>query len=147
MSWGPVAEFLKMVGADPGIFGEAPEIWHSHQQLYFTRPELATVTRPLILLAKVTYKPDKFAEALEGWAPVVKSTKAKESGVLTYSVGKDVEVENRLTFVEIYENKEYLSEVHMKGPALQQKIKDEEGLRTVNPDIVFLKHVAGYWYK
>jgi quinol monooxygenase YgiN len=147
MSWAPVAEFLKTMSSDPGMLGGAPEIWHSNQQLHFTRPELGNLNSPLILLAKLSYKPEKFEEALRGWAPVVESTKSKEPGVLTYSVGKDVEVENRLTLVEIYESKEYLSAVHMKGEALQRKIGEEETLRTVDPDIVFLKHVAGYWYK
>lgn len=147
MSWTPVLEFLEMCKAQPDLMSAAPEIWHSEEAASFIRPELGNQKDSLILLAKVSYKPGKIGEALEGWKPVVKHGQSNEPGVLTYAVAKGVEHEDRLTFVEVYENEKYLHEVHMQSPALQQKIKEDESLRVADPDVVFLKHVAGYWYK
>src|ERR1700712_5628447 len=103
MSWAPVVEFLETCKANPNLLAGAPEIWHSELQDYFTRPELGKAGSPLVVVAKLTYKPEKFTDAFEGWKPVVAHAKSEESGVLTYSVGKDVEHENRLTLVEAYE--------------------------------------------
>lgn len=147
MSWAPVLEFLEMCKSQPDLMKAAPEIWHSEEAASFTRPELGSQRDPLILLAKLSYKAGKIGEALDGWKPVVDYGRANESGVLTYTVAKGVEHEDRLTFVEVYEDERYLQEVHMNGLALQQKIKEEESLRDGDPDVVFLKHVAGYWYK
>jgi quinol monooxygenase YgiN len=144
MKWPPVLEFLEKA---PELMGGAPEIWHSQQQRFFTRPELKQLENPFVLLAKVTYHPDKFAAGLEGWIPVVAATKQNEPGVLSYSIGKDVEHENRLTFVEAYENEKYLQNVHFKSKAVQQKLQEEDELRSAEPEMVLLKHVAGYWCK
>lgn len=147
MDWPAVVEFLDMFQSSPGLLAGAPEIWHSSQQLYFTRPELGKATNPFIVLAKLVYEPEKFDEAFNGWKAPVAHTEANENGVLTYSIGKDVEYANRLTFAEVYESEKYLFDVHMKGAALQKKIQEEDSLRAGKPDIAFLKHVARYWYK
>lgn len=144
MKWPPVLEFLEKA---PELMGGAPEIWHSQQQKLFTRPELKVQENPFVLLAKLSYKPDKFAEGLEGWKPVVTATEQNETGVLSYSVGKDVEHENRLTLVEAYESEKYLQDVHFKSKAVQRKLQEEDELRSAEPEVVFLKHVAGYWYR
>jgi len=71
----------------------------------------------------VIYKPETFNEALEGWKPVVANAKSMEMGTLTYSVGKDAECENRLTFVEADESEKYLKEVHLTSVATREKLK------------------------
>jgi len=147
MKWDTVKEFMETYKTDPDLHGGEPEIWHSNQVELFTRPELAKHENPFVLLAKVNYKPETFNEGLEGWKPVVANAKSKETGTLTYSVGKDVEHENRLTLVEAYESEKYLKEVHFAGAAVQEKMKQEEKLRAAESDVVFLKLVAGYWQK
>ena len=91
------------------------------------------------MLAKLSYKPETFTEGLEGWKQVVANAKSKEAGTLAYSVGKDIEHENRLTLVEAYESEKNLKEVHFK-------MKQEEKLRS-EPDLVILKMVCGYWHQ
>jgi quinol monooxygenase YgiN len=147
MNWPPVQEFLKLFEAEPGLFGGPPEIWHSEQKHLFTRPELANYDSPFVVLAKLSYTPEGFAEALEGWEPVFSHAKSNEKGVLSYSVGKDVEHEDRLTLVEAYESEKYLMDVHFVCPPLSKKLEDEERLRSAEPEVIFLKHVAGYWCK
>jgi quinol monooxygenase YgiN len=147
MNWPPVLEFLTLFEKEPGLFDGAPEIWHSQQTYLFTRPELAGLDNPFVVLAKLNYTKEGFAEGLEGWAPIVAYGESKEKGVFTYSVGKDVEHENRLTLVEAYESEEYLMEVHFKSAPVQKKLQDEDRLRSAEPEVIFLKHVAGYWHK
>lgn len=147
MSWPPVLEFLKTFETEPEIFGGAPEIWHSEQTLMFTRPELANYENPFVVLAKLNYNPESFAEGFKGWEPIVTYGEEQEHGILAYSVGKDVEHKNRLTLVEAYESEKYLMEVHMKSAPLARKLDEEDELRAADPDVVFLKHVAGYWHK
>jgi quinol monooxygenase YgiN len=147
MSWPPVREFLELFEKEPGLFDGAPEIWHSEQAYLFTRPELASHNNPFVVLAKLDYNPESFAEGLAGWEPIVTHGKLEEKGVLSYSVGKGVEHKNRLTLIEAYESEDYLMKVHIKSAALQKKLEEEDRLRAAEPEVVFLKLVAGYWHK
>ncbi|KAF2431271.1 hypothetical protein EJ08DRAFT_696657 [Tothia fuscella] len=147
MKWPPVLDFLQMCTDQPDLLAGAPEIWHSEQKNSFTRPELLKKENPFVLLAKLSYHPDRFAEGLEGWKPVVAHGEKNEPGVLAYSVGKDVEHENRLTLVEAYESEKYLKNVHFKSKPVQKKLHEEDELRSTEPEVVCLRQVAGYWYK
>jgi len=141
MKWDAVQEFMEQYKTDPDLQGGDPEIWHSNQVELFTRPELANAKHEniFVVLAKLSYKPETFTEGLEGWKQVVANAKSKEAGTLSYSVGKDIEHENRLTLVEAYESEKYLKEVHFN-------MKQEEKLRA-GPDLVILKMVCGYWHQ
>jgi quinol monooxygenase YgiN len=147
MSWPPVLEFLELWKSEPNMLQGAPEIWHSHEIEAFSRPKLGEHKSPFVVLAKLNYQSGSLEDAVQGWKPVVAYAQAKERGVLTYTLGKDMEHQNRITLVEAYESEQYLREVHFKSAPVQQKLQEEEHLRVGEPDVVFLKHVAGYWFK
>jgi quinol monooxygenase YgiN len=120
MKWAPVLEFLEARKADPDHLNGSPQIWHSNLVVDgFTRPTLTDAKDPLVILATLQYDGEKdVKEALSGREGAVKSTAKEEHGTLSYAIGSYVETSNRLTFVEIYESKQYLEEVHMRSEVL-----------------------------
>ncbi|KIW05299.1 uncharacterized protein PV09_03824 [Verruconis gallopava] len=147
-AWPPVLEFLEAWKADPGRLSGPPKIWHSnHAVASFTRDALVEAENPFVVLATLQYNSEEeMNDALSGWGPAVSATETSEQGTLSYAIGRDVEVQNRLTFVEVYEDKKYLEDVHMQSDILKKQMEAEKQ-RAPKMEIYMLKKVAGYLRK
>jgi quinol monooxygenase YgiN len=115
---------------------------------FLEAPTLTDAKDSLVILATLQYDGEKdVKEALSGREGAVKSTAKEEHGTLSYAIGSYVETFNRLTFVEIYESKQYLEEVHMRSEVLQKQLEGEQSLRKPKMQVRLLKKVTGYLHK
>jgi quinol monooxygenase YgiN len=147
MKWPPVTEYLEFWKATPDLLSGEAEIWYSNEVGGFTKPELAEKENPYVVLAKITYKPEEYQNAVDGWMSMMDYAQTEEPGWFTFLLGKDVNHPNRATLVEAYESEEYVKDFHFKNEFVLKRLQDDTALRSEELDFVFLKLVAGYWHK
>ena len=140
----PVADLVAYFGANPDLFGGAPDISTSESSSSFTRSTATKEKKPFITYASIVYQEDKREDALEGWKYVTSETVKNEPGTLSYGVYKNKDNDNTVKTVEVYKSEEYFKHVHVPSKAVSQnkeKYGDEIRLSLQH---VFLRLVAGY---
>ena len=114
----------------------------------FTRPESESDKHqdPHIIFSELDYIPGGVEEATPYWKAVVEAGRHKEPGTLAYGVLRDLEKQERLATLEVYESPEYLREVHALSDAISESIKHTQHWRTGLTHHL-LKKVAGFLYR
>lgn len=112
----------------------------------FSRKEVAGVQDPFVAFAELDYKPDTVQQSIPYWKAVVETGRQDEPGTVVYGILKDPKESNKLFALEVYESKEYLTNVHVPSKAIQESIKNTKHLRE-GLKHEFLKVRGGYLYK
>lgn len=112
----------------------------------FSRKEVANVQDPYVVVAELDYKPDMVQKSIPYWKAVVDTGREQEPGTLVYGILKDPAEQNKLFTVEAYENKEYLTDVHVKSKAIEESIKNTKHLRE-GLKHQFLRFRGGFLHK
>ncbi|KAF2269772.1 hypothetical protein CC78DRAFT_239450 [Lojkania enalia] len=124
----------------------APEV-HTSPIAYNKVPQSTPrlLSKPAIVLTHLAYKTGTLMQALEGWKHVVDNVTANEENTLAYTVLND-EKGIEVRTVEVYENWEYVENVHLKNPVIAENQK-KNGADIVYQGAVRLRAVDGFFGK
>jgi quinol monooxygenase YgiN len=92
------------------------------------------------------YQPGTAEQGILGFTNVCNETEKNESGTLSYNILRDKDNADQVKTLEVYENEKYLWDPHAKSAAVSSNKETNKNIRT-NLHLVFLKRVAGYFYR
>lgn len=140
-----VQNLVKIMGSTPSPLGGAPEVHNLPPSAEFVRLGEPT-SDTLLIYAQVEYKEGKSANALTGWNDLVSYCKKNELQTLGYCVTED-EKTNTIRTVEVYENASFVSDVHVRSPAVKANQEQNGTDRKSAISAVKLKIVQGFLSK
>lgn len=108
------------------------------------RPTPSISDNPAIVLANFEYKPGTLGNAVKGWKSVTDYVSAKEDGTKSYTVMADLEKGKEIRTVEVYENWDYMENVHLKSPVIASNVEQNGKDRTGVEGAVRVKFVDGF---
>lgn len=141
-----VKAMIEYMTSKPDLLSAVPDVAMTTSIGKVTKASVEDLSDPFIVYAHLDYKPDTFAEGVEGWKEIVSNTDKREDFVPVYMCLKDNNVANRVRMLEVYNDK-HAFDKHCATALLGKKMGDEARLKAAEPNVAFLKKVTGYWYK
>jgi quinol monooxygenase YgiN len=103
---------------------------------------LSVSANPAIVLANFGYKPGTLENALNGWKEVINYVTKNEEPTRAYAI-LATDGGNEVRTVEVYDNWDYVSNVHLKGPEIAQN-QEQNGKDRTGQGAVRVRAVDGY---
>jgi quinol monooxygenase YgiN len=130
MACEPVKDLIAMMTNDPVLAG-APTIRTLSflDDMEFAKGEAAQLKDPHIVFADIEYSTGKRDATLEHWKKSIQSTK-DESGCFVYGLAKDEAKPDTHYVVEVYQDKKWVDDVHMKSSYVQELVEKTKDAMT-----------------
>lgn len=141
-----ITEVIKLFSSDPPLLQGPPVIYTLQAAASFTRASVSEHDDPYIVFSTLDYKPGTAEQGISGFRDVCNITERNELGTLSYNILRDKDNQHQVKTLEVYESEAYLWDPHAKSVAVASNKEANKDIRT-NLHLVFLKRIAGYFYK
>jgi quinol monooxygenase YgiN len=112
----------------------------------YTRPTINEHSDPYIVYGSLKYQVGTAEAAIVDFTKVGEFSEMNEAGTLSYTVSRDMDEENTVRTLEVYESERALWDPHAKSAVVQNGIK-RQGDTRIERDLKFLQKIGGYLYK